>query len=175
MKYIYKIQLIYTITLQLWIGLTMIGCVKSWEEMPFDTPTLQQAGNEEDLDLLNAVLSNKSAQIKKLLLQGASPNVFKIEGANTALHLAIQNLCYEATSALLVDDRILPNKKNENGFTPLHIAIMNADEKNVQNLLACDKVDPNMQDSHSNTPLHILLMKYKKYLSEDNFEKKINV
>ena len=74
--------------------------------------------NEKDKDLFDAVATDDSERVKRLLGNGANPNSVNQQG-DTPLHLAVRQQYTEVVRALLNSEEINPNAGKNDGWTPL--------------------------------------------------------
>ena len=102
--------------------------------------------------IARAVISGDVKSVKKLLKEGADPNV-RDEKGRTPLHHAVKDGRLDIVK-LLVESGADVNAPDNYGLTPLHYAVDYGYEKLIEFLLR-HGADPNAKDNGGYTPLHI--------------------
>lgn len=74
------------------------------------------------MDLIDAVINNDVTMVKKLLSEGANPNMLLDHARITPLHFAAQNNSLDVVPILMQAGADPHAQVNPEGYTPLHLA-----------------------------------------------------
>ena len=113
----------------------------------------KRTGDNAQTDLMIAAKSNNLDEVKKLLYDGANPNL-KDNVGRTALHHSADFATNVEISKLLISYGADCNALTFTQWTPLHFAAQNGHEKTCQ-LLLQHEADCNALNVDQWTPLHI--------------------